>query len=318
MKIVILDGKIANPGDLSWDAIGAFGELVVYEDTPKELVVKRLEDADIVIDNKVPIGREDIAALPKLKLIALLSTGYNVIDIEAAKERGIPVSNVPGYSTAAVAQSTIALLLEICNQVGHHSAQVHEGMWGKTKNWSFWSKDLMELQGKTMGIIGFGSIGQATGAIARALGMQVLATGSRPTPQGEAIGTYVDLDTLLARSDVVSLHCPLLPQTKGIICKKNIEKMRDGAILLNTARGPLLVDDDVAQALHAGKLRGLGMDVASKEPIEDDNPLLAAPGCFITPHIAWAAKETRARLLGMVADNIQAFLNGVPQNVVNS
>lgn len=317
MKIVILDGEIANPGDLSWDEIAKLGELTVYTNTPAEQVPQRVGNAEIVIMNKVPLPRATLQACPNLRYIGLLSTGYNIVDIEAAKELGILVSNVPGYSTAGVAQSAIALLLEICNQVAHHSAEVHAGKWGQTQDWSFWSKNLIELQGKTFGAIGFGSIGQATGKIAAALGMQVLATGSRPTPQGQAIARYVPLPQLLQQADVVSLHCPLLPETRHIIRKETIEQMKTGAILINTARGPLIQEEDVAQALHSGKLYAAGMDVAPKEPIPDSSPLLSAPNCFITPHIAWAARETRARLLGMVADNLRAFLQGAPTHVVN-
>lgn len=317
MRIVVLDGEIANPGDLSWDGLAELGELTVYENTTAGQMAERIGNAEAVILNKVPLGLAVMELCPHLRYIGLLSTGYNIVDIEAARQRGIPVCNVPGYSTAGVAQSAIALLLEICNQVGHHSAEVHAGKWAATKDWSFWSKNLIELQGKTMGIIGFGNTGRATGKIAAALGMRVLAAGSRPTPEGAAIAEYVELPRLLAQSDVVSLHCPLLPATKRMINKETIGKMKEGAILLNTARGQLLNDDDVAAALHSGKLYAAGLDVVSHEPIPDDSPLLVAPNCFITPHIAWAARETRKRLLEVVAQNLKAFVSGAPQNVVN-
>ncbi|MDL2324209.1 D-2-hydroxyacid dehydrogenase [Ruminococcaceae bacterium OttesenSCG-928-A16] len=317
MDIVVLDGGIANPGDLSWAEFEKFGNLTVYEDSNRHNAAARIGAAQVVILNKVPITRETMQACPGLKYIGLLSTGYNIIDIQAAKELGIIVCNVPGYSTDAVAQHTIALLLEICNQVGHHSAEVFDGQWSETEGWSFWNTPLIELSGKTLGVIGFGSIGQATGKIAKALGMQVLATGSRPTPQGQALAQYVPLQQLLAQSDVVALHCPLLPQTENIINKENINKMKQGAILLNTARGGLVQEQDLADALNSGRLTAAGLDVVSREPIRSDNPLLHAKNCFITPHIAWAAYETRARLLALVQDNLQAFLQGKPTNVVN-
>ena len=320
MKIVVLDGGIANPGDLSWEALGRLGELTVYDEsdlTDEEQTVSRLEGAQIAITNKTLITRQVIDRCPDLKYIALLSTGYNVVDYVYAGEKGIPVSNVPAYGTAAVAQFTIALLLEICHRIGHHDRSVHDGVWEKCGQWCYWDYPLIELAGKTMGIIGFGRIGRATGQIARALGMKVLACGSRPTPEGEEIGTYTDLDTVLSRSDVISLHCPLFPETERLINRENIEKMKDGAILLNTGRGGLLDEAAVAQALNSGKLAAAGVDVVSAEPIRGDNPLLGAKNCMITPHIAWASKEARQRILDCVADNVTAFQKGAPVNVVN-
>ena len=319
MKIVILDGYCENPGDLSWDPIAKYGEIEVYDRTPDnaEAVIARLKDADILVGNKNTITGEIMDACPNLKFIAVQATGYNVIDVQAAKERGIPVSNVPTYGTAAVAQHAMALLLEITNRVGHHDAQVHAGRWQKGPDWCFWDYPLMELDGKTMGIIGFGKIGQQMGRLAKAFGMKVLAAGSRPTDEGRAIADYVEMDELFAQSDVISLHCPLFPNTKGIICKENIAKMKDGVIIINSSRGPLIVEEDLAEALHSGKVSAAAMDVVAVEPMRDDNPLLGAPNCIITPHIAWAPKEARQRIMDTTAKNIEAFLSGAPINVVN-
>ena len=319
MKIVVLDGYCENPGDLSWAPLEQFGEVVVYDRTPdtKEAVVERLQDADILVGNKNNITAEIMDACPKLKYIAVQATGYNVIDVAAAKERGIPVSNVPTYGTMAVAQHTMALLLEITNLVGHHNDRVHAGRWAEGPDWCFWDSPLMELDGKTLGVIGFGKIGQQTAKMAKAFGMNILATGSRPNEEGRAIGDYVEMDELLAKSDVITLHCPLFPNTKGIICKENIDKMKDGVIILNSSRGPLVVEQDLADALRSGKVKAAAVDVVSAEPMTNDNPLLTAPNCIITPHIAWAPKEARQRIMDTTAKNIEAFLNGNPINVVN-
>ena len=319
MKIVVLDGYCENPGDLSWAPLEQFGEVVVYDRTPdtKEAVVERLQDADILVGNKNNITAEIMDACPKLKYIAVQATGYNVIDVAAAKERGIPVSNVPTYGTMAVAQHTMALLLEITNLVGHHNDRVHAGRWAEGPDWCFWDSPLMELDGKTMGVIGFGKIGQQTAKMAKAFGMNILATGSRPNDEGRAIGEYVEMDELLAKSDVITLHCPLFPNTKGIICKENIDKMKDGVIILNSSRGPLVVEQDLADALRSGKVKAAAVDVVSAEPMTNDNPLLTAPNCIITPHIAWAPKEARQRIMDTTAKNIEAFLSGNPINVVN-
>lgn len=319
MKIVVLDGYCENPGDLSWAPLEQFGEVVVYDRTPdtKEAVVERLQDADILVGNKNNITAEIMDACPKLKYIAVQATGYNVIDVAAAKERGIPVSNVPTYGTMAVAQHTMALLLEITNLVGHHNDRVHAGRWAEGPDWCFWDSPLMELDGKTLGVIGFGKIGQQTAKMAKAFGMNILATGSRPNDEGRAIGEYVEMDELLAKSDVITLHCPLFPNTKGIICKENIDKMKDGVIILNSSRGPLVVEQDLADALRSGKVKAAAVDVVSSEPMTNDNPLLTAPNCIITPHIAWAPKEARQRIMDTTAKNIEAFLNGSPINVVN-
>jgi len=317
MKIVILDGYTENPGDLSWEELTKLGELTVYDRTPAEEIVSRIGDAEIVITNKTPISRETMETCPNIKYIALLATGYNVVDVAAAKEKGIPVSNVPTYGTAAVGQFAIAMLLEICHHVAHHSDTVHAGKWNSCIDWCYWDYPLIELDGKTMGIIGFGRIGQATGKIAKAMGMKILAYDNFQSESGKAIGEYVDLDTLLAQSDVISLHCPLFPETEGIINKDTIAKMKDGVILLNNSRGPLLVEQDVADALNSGKIYAAGLDVVSTEPIRNDNPLLTAKNCIITPHISWAPKESRQRIMDCTVSNVAAFLSGNPINVVN-
>ena len=319
MKIVVLDGYTENPGDLSWEALAAFGELKVYDRTPDEdaVIIERIGDAQIVFTNKCPIRRAVIDACPGLRDISVLATGYNVVDVQYAAEKGIPVSNVPTYGTAAVGQFAIALLLEICQHVAHHSEAVHQGRWERSADWCFWDYPLIELDGKTMGIIGFGKIGQTTGRIAKALGMRILATGSRETPEGRAIAEYVDLDTLLRESDVIALHCPLFPSTQGIINRETIAKMKDGVILINNSRGPLIVEQDLADALNAGKVAAAGLDVVSTEPIRGDNPLLQAKNCLITPHISWAPKEARGRIMDISAQNLEAFLSGRPIHVVN-
>lgn len=314
MKIVILDGHAINPGDLSWDCFRAFGEVRYYDRTEtEEDTIARIGDAQIIILNKTAITESVLAACPGIQLICILATGYNVVDIQAAAKRGIPVCNVPGYGTDAVAQFTFALLLELCHHVGHHSQVVHEGKWSRCPDFCFWDTPQMELAGKTMGIIGYGSIGKAVGNIARAFGMKVLAY-SRTNRGGEE---YVTLGELLRQSDVVSLHCPLFPETKGIINADTIALMKDGAILLNTARGPLIDEAAVADALHRGKLRGMAADVATQEPIPADSPLLSAPNCILTPHIAWAPLEARQRVFDRAVENIQAFLDGHPIHVVN-
>jgi glycerate dehydrogenase len=319
MKIVILDGYTENPGDLSWEALAACGELTVYDRTPNDTaeIVRRIGDAEVVITNKCPIGREVIDACPKLGYIAVLATGYNVVDVQYAAEKGIPVSNVPAYGTASVGQFAIALLLEICSQVKHHSDAVHAGRWQSAPDWTFWDYPLIELAGKTMGIIGFGRIGQTTGRIAKALGMTVLAAGSRETEAGRAIAEYTDLDTLLARADVICLHCPLFPETAEIISKETIAKMKPGVILINNSRGGLINERDLADALNDGRVLAAGLDVVSTEPIRADNPLLTAKNCLITPHISWAPREARQRILDCTAENLRAFLDGTPVNVVN-
>lgn len=314
MKIVILDGHALNPGDLSWDFLTEFGEVRYYDRTRGEAdTIARIGDAQIVLLNKTAITDAVLAACPDIRLICILATGYNVVDCEAAARRGIPVCNVPGYGTAAVAQFTIGLLLEICNGIGHHDRVVHAGAWSRCPDFCFWDTPQMELAGKTMGIIGYGSIGQAVAGIARALGMEVLAY-SRTHRPGHS---YVDLDTLLAQSDVVSLHCPLFPENRGLIGRDTIAKMKDGAILLNTARGPLIDEQAVADALRSGKLRAAAVDVVAEEPIPADSPLLHAPNCVITPHMAWAPRESRQRILDAAATHIRNFVSGKPVCSVN-
>lgn len=316
MKIVILDGQTLNPGDLSWDCIETFGDLTVYDRTSSEdLAIQRIGDAEIVILNKTPITQRILESCPQIKLICVIATGYNVVDCAAAAKRGIPVCNVPGYSTNAVAQFTFGLLLELCHQIGHHSQLVHDGVWTNCPNFCFWDTPQMELAGKTLGIIGFGSIGQTVAKIAQAMGMRVLAYSRTRRPEFSDV--YTDLDTLLSSSDVISLHCPLFPETEKIINAQSLSKMKDGAILLNTARGPLIDEQAVADALCSGKLLGAAMDVVCAEPIPANNPLLTAPNCIITPHIAWAPLETRKRILDITNKNIQGFLDGKPVNVVN-
>lgn len=316
-KIVILDGYTENPGDLSWDAMAALGELTVYDRTPADRIVERIGDADIVYTNKTPINRETLDACRNVKFIGVLATGYNVADCVAAKEKGISVTNIPTYGTAAVGQFAIAMLLEICHHVAHHSDAVHEGRWENNDDWCFWDYPLIELANKTIGIIGFGRIGQTTGKIAKALGMKVIAYDNFKSEIGKEIGEYVDLETLLRTSDVISLHCPLFPGTKGIVNKDTITKMKDGVIILNNSRGPLIVEQDLADALNSGKVYAAGVDVVSTEPIKDDNPLLNAKNCIITPHISWAPKESRQRLMDIAVDNLRQYLNGTPINVVN-
>lgn len=315
MKIVILDGHALNPGDLSWDFLKEFGSVTYYDRTKEEAqTIERIGDAEIILLNKVAITEKVLAACPSLKLICVLATGYNVVDCPAAARRGIPVCNVPGYGTNAVAQFTFSLLLELCNRVGLHSDSVHNGEWTACPDFCYWKSPQMELAGKTMGIIGYGSIGRAVGKIAEAFGMKVLAYSRTRYDDGSA---YVDLDTLLENADVVSLHCPLFPETRGIIHAGTIKNMKDGALLLNTARGPLIDEAAVAEALRSGKLGGAAMDVVSGEPIAADNPLLRAPNCILTPHMAWAPMESRQRILDVTGASIRGFLSEKPINVVN-
>ena len=318
-KIVILDGNTLNPGDLSWSGFEKLGELTVYDRTSPEDILPRIGDSEIVITNKTPLTAETIASCPQIKYIGVLATGYNVVDTGAAKSASIPITNIPAYGTDAVAQHTIALLLEICNRVGHHSEAVQNGKWSNSKDFCFWDYPLMELANKTMGVIGYGRIGQATGRIAQALGMKVIAFDAHHNPELEcATMSYTTLDELFSKSDVISLHCPLFSETEGIVNKPNIEKMKDGVIILNTSRGPLIVEKDLAEALDSGKVFAAAVDVVSFEPIKADNPLLKAKNCVITPHIAWASRESRARLMDIAVKNLEKFLGGSPENVVNA
>lgn len=318
MKIVILDGYTLNPGDLSWQGLEELGSVSVYDRTPEDKIVERIGDADIVYTNKTPITKGTLEACPNIKFIGVLATGYNVIDVATAKTKGIPVANIPTYGTDAVSQFTIALLLELCHHAGAHSDSVKRGEWSTNPDWCYWNHPLIELAGKTMGIIGFGRIGQGTARIAQALGMNILAYDSYKNPAFETeTCKYVDLDELLANSDVISLHCPLFAETEGIINKDTIAKMKDGVMIINTSRGPLIVEADLRDALNSGKVGGAAVDVVSSEPIKDDNPLLEAKNIIITPHIAWAPKESRQRLMDIAVSNLKAFVNGSPRNVVN-
>ena len=318
MKIVVLDGYTLNPGDISWEGLEALGDVTVYDRTEEEDIVARIGDADAVYTNKTPITRATLDACKNVKFIGILATGYNIVDVDAAKEKGIPVSNIPTYGTAAVSQFAIALLLELCHHIGEHSDAVKAGEWSSNPDWCFWKYPLVELAGKTMGIIGFGRIGQDTGKIAQALGMKVLAYDSYQNPALESETChYADLDTVFAQSDVISLHCPLFPSTEGIINKDNIAKMKDGVMIINDSRGPLIVEEDLRDALNSGKVAGAAVDVVSTEPIKMDNPLLDAKNVILTPHIAWAPKESRQRLMDIAVTNLKAFQDGEPQNVVN-
>jgi glycerate dehydrogenase len=320
MKIVVLDGYTENPGDLSWDELGKLGELTVYDRTSyveAPVIAERIGDAEVVITNKTPISKETFDKCPGIKLVAMLATGYNVVDYTYARQKGIPVVNVPTYGTASVGQYAIALLLEICHHIGYHSQTVHDGKWASHIDWCYWDHPLIELDGKTAGIIGFGRIGQTTGRIAKALGMNVLANDLYPNDSGRAIAEYVSLDELLAKSDVVFLHCNLTPENTQLINRENIKKMKDGAILINNSRGQLISEQDVAEALKSGKLAGAGLDVVYTEPIKSDNPLLDAPNCILTPHMSWGAKEARQRIMDITVDNVKAYMKGDPINVVN-
>lgn len=316
-KIVVLDGYTENPGDLSWDALKQYGGLAVYDRTDETQVIPRIGDADIVYTNKTPISGVTMEACPNIRFIGVLATGYNVVDIESARDKEIIVTNVPAYGTEAVGQFAIALLLEICHHIGHHDAAVKSGRWTTHEDWCFWDYPLIELAGKTIGIIGFGRIGQTTGRIARSLGMHVLANDSYQSESGKQIAEYTDRETIFSRSDVIALHCPLFPETEELINKETIACMKDGVIILNNSRGPLINERDLADALNKGKVYAAGLDVVSAEPIQEDNPLLHAKNCIITPHISWASKESRQRLMDTAVDNLRQFLFGHPVNVVN-
>ena len=320
MKIVVLDGYTENPGDLSWDALAALGELTVYDRTSyvdDPVIAERLGDAEVAVINKTPISKATIDACPNLKAVAVLATGYNVVDYEYAKEKGIPVLNVPVYGTDNVSQFAVSLLLEVCSHIGHHNDSVHAGEWASNVDWCYWHFPMIEVSGKTAGIIGLGKIGVNTAKILRAMNVNVIAYDAFQSEAGKAVAEYVELDELLAKSDFVFLHCPLFPSTQGIINKDNIAKMKDGAILINNSRGPLVVEQDLADALNSGKLAAAAVDVVSTEPIKADNVLLTAKNCIITPHISWATKEARERIMQTTADNIKAFMDGAPVNVVN-
>jgi glycerate dehydrogenase len=318
MKIVVLDGYTLNPGDLSWEGLKSVGDTVIYDRTPVDLIIERAEGAEIIFTNKTPLTEKEFAALPDLKFVGILATGYNVVDIEAARKRNIPVCNIPTYGTESVAQMTFALLLELCHHVQNHSNAVMESKWSNSSDFCFWNYPLIELSGKTMGIIGFGRIGQKVADIASAFGLNILAYDSYKSEQPHRKNfRWAELDELLSESDVVSLHCPLFPETKGIINKTSLKKMKKTAFLLNTSRGPLVVEEALAEALNNGDIAGAALDVLSVEPPSKENPLLGAKNCLITPHISWATKEARARLMDIAVDNLKAFLAGKNVNVVN-
>lgn len=318
MKIVILDGYTLNPGDLSWDGLKALGDVTIYDRTPAAQVAERAAGAEVVFTNKTPIGEDALNQLPDLKFIGVLATGYNVVNTDVAKAKGIIVANVPGYGTTSVVQMTFALLLELCQHVKHHSDVVREGKWARSADFCFWDFPLVELAGKTIGIIGFGTIGQQVGDVATAFGMKIIGNSRTRTDQSHRPNfKWADVPELLEQSDVVSIHCPLFPETKGLINKESLKKMKSSAFLLNTSRGPIIVDEDLADALNNGVIAGAGIDVLSVEPPAADNPLFTAKNCLITPHIAWATKEARARLMDITVSNLSAFINGSPENVVN-
>jgi glycerate dehydrogenase len=317
MKIVILDGHTTNPGDLSWSPLEALGQLTVHDRTPDAAIIARAADAEALITNKTILSAETIRALPQLAYIGLLSTGVNVVDLAAARARGILVCNVPEYSTPNVAQATFALLLELTNHVGRHAAGVREGRWSASDDFCYWETDLVELAGLTLGLVGYGRIGRAVAAVGRALGMRVVAHRRQPGELADDGTPCVGLDELFATSDVVSLHCPLKTATEGLVNAQRLALMKPTAFLINTARGGLVVEADLAAALDAGRLAGAGLDVLSAEPPPASNPLLRARNCLITPHVAWATRNARARLIDVVAANLAGFLAGRPQNVVN-
>lgn len=318
MQIVVLDGYSINPGDISWEPLQEIGECAIYNNTSPDEIIPRVQSAAAIMTSKVAIDRNLMNSLPKLRYIGVMATGYNIIDIEAAKLRGITVSNIPAYSTPAVAQGTFALLLELTNRVAHHNQTVHAGKWSKGDEWCYWDQPIIELAGLTMGIVGFGNIGQAVGAIAHSFGMNVLV--HTRTPGKQALPTYVrhcSLEELLATSDVVSLHCPLTDETRGIINSKTLPLMKPTALLLNAGRGPLIDEAALAAVLNAGKLAGAGLDVMAVEPPAVNNPLLRISNCVITPHNSWATVAARTRLIHVLAENLKAFIAGKPTNMVS-
>ena len=318
MKIVVLDGYAANPNDISWDEMAALGELTVYDRTPPEEIAQRIGDAEAVFTNKAPITRETMEACPNLKFISVLATGFNIVDTAAAKEKGIVVCNVPAYSTTSVTQHVFAMILAACNHISEHSQSVKQGDWQNCKDFVYWNYPLIEIAGKTLGIIGMGQIGQSVAKVAKAFGMKVLAYSRTVKPELEDENLrFVSLEELLASSDIISIHCPLTPDTQGLICKETLKQMKDGVILINTSRGPTIVEQDLYDALESGKVAYAGVDVLEKEPPRAGSLLIDHPNCFVTPHIGWAPFEARIRLMNISVANLKAFQNGQPQNVVN-
>ena len=319
MNIVVLDGYTLNPGDLSWDELRALGPLEVYDRTPPDQVVPRAKDAEVILTNKTVLDAAVLRQLPKLKYIGVLATGYNVVDIQAARERHIPVANVPAYGTPSVAQMVFAHVLELTQHVAHHAQTVRDGRWTKSADFCYWDFPLIELKGLTMGVVGYGRIGRETGAVAKAFGMKLLAVEVAPKPvrPGGAEAEFVSLDDLFRRSDVVSLHCPLTPETKCLVNAQRLSLMKKTAFLINTSRGPLVDEQALADALNSGRIAGAGIDVLAVEPPPPTHPLLKAKNCRITPHIAWATRAARERLMKTAVDNVRLFLAGGGQNVVN-
>lgn len=319
-KIVVLDGYTENPGDLSWDVLKQYGEVTVYDRisyTEDPAIAQAIGDAEIAVTNKTPVSKETMDKCPALKAVAVLATGYNVVDYAYAREKGIVVMNIPTYGTEIVGQYAVGLLLEICSHYGHHSDTVFAGKWQNSIDWCYWDYPMIELHGMTAGIIGLGRIGRTTARILNAIGMHVLAYDRHPCDEGRQYAEYTSLDELFAKSDVIFLHCPLFPETEGIINAANITKMKDGVILINNSRGQLVNEQDLADALNTGKVYAAGLDVVSTEPIRSDNPLLKTKNCIITPHISWAAKAARQRIMDITAENIASYLTGKPQNAVN-
>lgn len=317
MKIVALDGYTLNPGDLSWDALEELGDFTVYERTAPETVYERCREADIILTNKAIVNADTIRRLDRLKYIGVTATGYNVVDIDAAREKGIPVTNAACYSSSSVAQHVFSLLLALCTRAEEHGQSVRKGDWSRSKDFCYWLQSPVELSGKTMGIVGLGQIGKATAKIALAFGMNVISSHKHPERDAMDGVSFTDIGNCFSRSDVISLHCPLNEQNKGFVNKDLLASMKPEAYLINTSRGPLLNEQDVAEALNNGVIAGAGLDVLSTEPPSPDNPLIQAKNCIITPHIAWASKASRERLMGIVAGNIKAFLEGRPVNVIN-
>jgi len=320
MKIVVLDGYTENPGDISWAPLEALGDVTVYDRTSyaeSPLIAQRIGDAEIAVTNKTPLTRAVIDACPNLRAIAVLATGYNVVDTVYARTKGIPVMNVPVYGTDNVAQYAVALLLEACSHVGLHDRSVHAGEWTESADFCYWKRPLIEISGKTAGIIGFGRIGMAVARVLRAMNVRILAYSRSERAEGRALADYVPLDELIGQSDFIFLHCPLTPETEGLINAARIAQMKDGVIIVNNGRGQLIAEEDLAAALACGKVGCAAVDVASTEPIRADNPLLHAPNCIITPHISWATKEARERIMQTTADNVKSFMDGKPAHVVN-
>lgn len=318
MKIVILDGYTLNPGDLNWDGLKKFGDVEIHDRTPADKVVERASGAEVVFTNKTPISEDALNHLPELKFIGVLATGYNIVNTQVAKQRGVIVTNVPGYGTTSVVQMTFALLLELCLHVQRHSDAVMDGKWARSADWCFWDYPLVELAGKIIGIIGFGRIGQQVGDVATAFGMNIIGNSRTQTDQSHRKNfRWSDVPQLLEQSDVVSIHCPLFPDTQGLINKDSLQLMKRSAFLLNTSRGPIIVDEDLADALNNEVIAGAGIDVLSVEPPQKDNPLFKAKNCIITPHIAWATKEARERLMDITVNNLTAFIDGSPVNMIN-